>query len=103
MAKGAKSIGLTFLSLLFLASNVYAQANTALRVDGERIKSYIAHLSTNEMMGRQSMTPAYQAAAEWVAAQYEAWGLEPAGENGTYFQKRADQPGGDVVLPACRR
>ncbi|MFC1574774.1 M20/M25/M40 family metallo-hydrolase, partial [Gemmatimonadota bacterium] len=42
---------------------------------------------TDEMMGRQSMTPGYQAAAEWVAAQYEAWGLEPAGDNGTYFQR----------------
>jgi hypothetical protein len=56
-------------------------------VDGERIKGYIEALSTDEMMGRQSMTPGYQAAAEWVAAQYQAWGLEPAGDNGSYFQK----------------
>jgi hypothetical protein len=87
MRTGAKSIGITFLSLLILASNVFAQGNTQLKVDGDRIKSYIAYLSTDDFMGRQSMTPQYQKAAEWVAAQYEAWGLEPAGDDGTYFHK----------------
>lgn len=78
--------GLTVLALLMLAPQVSAQGGTELRVDGERIKSYIEYLSTDDFMGRKSCTPAYQRAAEWVAAQYEAWGLEPAGENGTYFQ-----------------
>lgn len=87
MREGAKSICLTLLSLLILVPSILAQDNTQLRVDGDRIKSYIEYLSTDEMMGRQSMTPGYQAAAEWVAAQYEAWGLEPAGDNGTYFQR----------------
>ena len=87
MCKGAKSICLAFLLSLILTPNVLAQGNTHLRVDGERIKEYIRYLSTDEMMGRQSMTPGYQAAAEWVAAQYEAWGLEPAGDDGTFFQQ----------------
>ena len=87
MRRGVASIGLTLVSVLAFVSSALAQGNTHLRVDGERIKSYIEFLSTDEMMGRQSMTPAYQKAAEWVAAQYEAWGLEPAGDNGTYFQK----------------
>ena len=68
---------LPMLTLLTLASGAFAQGKTQLKVDGERIKSYIEYLSTDEMMGRQSMTPGYQVAAEWVAAQYEAWGLEP--------------------------
>lgn len=87
MRKGAMQICLTMLSLLILVPNTLAQGNTQLKVDGERIRSYIEFLSTDEMMGRQSMTSGYQAAAEWVAAQYEAWGLEPAGDDGTYFQK----------------
>ncbi len=87
MRKGATSLCMTLLSLLILTPNVLAQGTTELRVDGERIKSYIEYLSTDGMAGRQSMTPGYQAAAEWVAAQYEAWGLEPAGDDGTYFQR----------------
>ena len=70
MRTGAKSIALTILSVVILASNLMAQGNTQLRVDGDRIKSYVAYLSTDEFMGRQTMTPQYQAAAEWVAAQY---------------------------------
>lgn len=87
MSKAATPICLALLSLLVLTPGLLAQGNTGLRVDGNRIKSYVAHLSTDEMMGRQTMTPSYQEAAEWVAAQYEAWGLEPAGEDGTYFQR----------------
>ena len=74
MRLGAKAMVLAFLSLLILSSGGLSQGNTHLRVDGDRIKSYIEYLSTDEMMGRQSMTPQFQQAAEWVAAQYEAWG-----------------------------
>jgi hypothetical protein len=87
MRKGATTVCLTLVSLLVLASNALAQGGTNLRVDGERTKGYIAYLSTDEFQGRQTMTPGYQRAAEWVAAQYEAWGLEPAGDDGTYFQR----------------
>ena len=93
MRKGLSLLCLTLFSLLGLTQAVLAQGSTQLRVDGERIKGYIEYLSTDEMMGRQSMTPGYQVAAEWVAAQYEAWGLEPAGDNGTYFQRVPIQRG----------
>jgi hypothetical protein len=38
------------------------------------------------MEGRDTGTAAYQRAAEYVAKRFEAAGLKPAGENGTYFQ-----------------
>jgi hypothetical protein len=87
MAKGSLFVGLALLPFTVAPAGVSAQGKTDLRVDGDRIKSYIEYLSTDEMRGRQSMTPGYQEAAEWVAAQYEAWGLEPAGDDGTYFQR----------------
>ena len=87
MTKGMLCLGLALLTLSAFPFEASAQGPTELRVDGNRIKSYIEYLSTDEMMGRQSMTPGYQEAAEWVAAQYEAWGLEPAGDDGTYFQR----------------
>jgi hypothetical protein len=55
--------------------------------DGERAKQYVVHLASNELEGRQSCTAGYREAAEWVAARFEAWGLKPAGEQGTYFQE----------------
>jgi len=87
MRTRATSIILTCLVGLAHYADAGAQANPRLRADGDRIKSYIESLSSDALMGRQSMTPGYQEAAEWVAAQYGAWGLEPAGDDGTYFQK----------------
>jgi hypothetical protein len=55
-------------------------------VDGARTKSYVAYLSSDAMEGRMTCTDGYRKAAEWVAANFKEWGLQPAGENGTYFQ-----------------
>jgi hypothetical protein len=43
-------------------------------------------LSNDGMEGRDTGTAAYQRAAEYVAARFKAAGLQPAGENGSYFQ-----------------
>jgi hypothetical protein len=63
-----------------------AQQATKYRVDGDRTKSYIQYLCTDQMLGRQSCTETFRQAAEWVAARFKEWGLQPAGENGTYLQ-----------------
>jgi hypothetical protein len=63
-----------------------AQQATKYRVDGVRAKSYIQYLCTDQMLGRQSCTETFRQAAEWGAARFKEWGLQPAGENGTYFQ-----------------
>jgi hypothetical protein len=43
-------------------------------------------LSNDSMEGRDTGSAAYQRAAEYVANRFKAAGLEPAGENGGYFQ-----------------
>jgi hypothetical protein len=43
-------------------------------------------LSNDSMEGRDTGSAAYQRAAEMVAARFKAAGLQPAGENGSYFQ-----------------
>ena len=40
----------------------------------------------DSMQGREAGTPGHQKATEYLAAQAQAAGLLPAGENGTYFQ-----------------
>jgi len=44
-------------------------------------------LSGDSMEGRDTGSPAYQRAAEYVARRFAAAGLKPAGENGSYFQR----------------
>src|SRR3954465_15114602 len=43
-------------------------------------------LSGDGMEGRDTGSPAYQRAAEYVAKRFEAAGLKAAGESGSYFQ-----------------
>ena len=68
-----------------LALPVFAEP-TKIKVDGAVIKGYITHLSSDASQGRRTLTPGYEKAADWAAAKFKEWGLEPAGENGTYFQ-----------------
>ena len=44
-------------------------------------------LSNDSMKGRDTGTEDYQRAAELVAAHFKADGLQPAGDNGTFFQR----------------
>jgi len=60
---------------------------TKIKVDGNLIKGYITHLASDALQGRRTFTPGYEKAADWAAAKFKEWGLKPAGENGTYFQR----------------
>ena len=53
----------------------------------DRIKAHMAYLASDELMGREAGTEGYDMAAQYVADQFEALGLKPAGDNGTYFQE----------------
>src|ERR1700678_3818538 len=44
-------------------------------------------LSNDSMEGRDTGTEAYERAAKYVADQFAAAGLKPAGDNGTFFQR----------------
>ena len=44
-------------------------------------------LSNDQMEGRDTGTEAYERAARYVADQFKAAGLKPAGDDGTYFQR----------------
>jgi hypothetical protein len=44
-------------------------------------------LSNDSMEGRDTGTEAYERAAKYVAEQFKAAGLKPAGDNGTFFQR----------------
>ena len=82
-----KFILLFVLSTLLTPFWCTAQDAPPLKVDGNLAKQYIAQLSSDAMQGRASGTDGYRQAAEWVAAKFQEWGLQPAGEDGTYFQK----------------
>ncbi len=54
--------------------------------DPQAAMAEIERLCARELAGREAGTPAGRQAAEYIAGRFEALGLEPAGDGGTYFQ-----------------
>jgi hypothetical protein len=52
----------------------------------EAIRAGMRFLADDALEGRGTGTRGYEIAAKYMASQFEAIGLQPAGENGTYFQ-----------------
>jgi membrane dipeptidase len=57
------------------------------RADGRKAYAHVQFLAANDFKGRKSGTPEYRRAAEYVAAEMKKAGLEPGGDNGTWFQE----------------
>ena len=52
-----------------------------------RIEADVRYLADDALEGRETGTPGFDLAADHVARRYRELGLEPAGDNGTYFQR----------------
>ncbi len=57
------------------------------KVDAAKIREYVKKLAGDEFEGRGTGQKGGDAAAEWIAKQFEAFGLNPAGDKGTFFQE----------------
>jgi Zn-dependent M28 family amino/carboxypeptidase len=67
-------------------------------IDAERIRAHVRFLADDLLEGRGTGTRGSELAANYMATQFALYGLKPAGDNGTYFQKVAF--GGVHTLPA---
>src|ERR1017187_2711768 len=56
-------------------------------IDAEKIRANVRFLSLDLLEGRGPGTRGAELAAEYIATQFALDGLEPAGDNGTYFQR----------------
>ncbi|MGD9020574.1 MAG: M28 family peptidase [Lysobacterales bacterium] len=63
-----------------------ALATLAPVFNAERMKADVLKLASGEMQGRVPGSGGHEASAEYIAAQFEAAGLQPAGDDGTWFQ-----------------
>ena len=88
-------VGLVFLLSLgafFLAEadgqKAKAPAQAApVKPDGRKAMEHLNILGSDDFQGRLSGTPEYRRAAEYVAAKFKESGLQPAGDNGGWFQE----------------
>ena len=76
---------LSILLIFLLLSPIVAQ-KIDIRVDGQKILDYITYMADDKYLGRKPNTPEFDILHDWVVEKYKKWGLEPAGEKGTFFQ-----------------
>jgi Zn-dependent M28 family amino/carboxypeptidase len=55
-------------------------------IDAEKIRATVKYLADDKLEGRGTGQKGGDLAADWIAEQFKSYGLQPAGDNGTYFQ-----------------
>lgn len=86
LIKTSKMIRYTILTLSFLYLNlsfVSAQTNKAM----QQIKTDVVYLASDYLEGRETGLKGEQRAAEYIAWRFEAIGLEPKGDQGSWFNE----------------
>src|SRR3989441_5372506 len=76
----------TVAMLAFATTTVAAQRSSSIPVDTAAMDAHLRFLASDLLEGRAPATRGGRLAAEYIAAQFQALGLEPAGANGSYFQ-----------------
>ena len=66
---------------------INAEITKALPDDQAAMKAHVIFLASDAMRGREAGSPEYDIAAEYVASQFYAAGLRPAGDDGGYLQQ----------------
>jgi Zn-dependent M28 family amino/carboxypeptidase len=64
-----------------------AAQQAAQRIDPERIRAAVKYLADDRLEGRGPGTAGDHLAAKYLSQQFAAYGLTPAGDNGSWYQK----------------
>lgn len=57
--------------------------------DANALRSHLEFLASDALEGRDTGSRGHEIAAQYIAARFKALGLEPAGDDGTYYQRIA--------------
>jgi hypothetical protein len=83
------------LSVLMFTASVFGQSPAKLppppspsvdAITAPELRAHVSWLASDELEGRGTGTPSIDLAAEYIAREFKRYGLEPAGDNGSYFQ-----------------
>ncbi|HEY6347860.1 MAG TPA: M28 family metallopeptidase [Candidatus Angelobacter sp.] len=72
---------------LLAQSGLPASAQQAMNgIDSEKIRATVKYLSDDVLQGRGTGQKGGDMAADWIAQQFKSYGVQPAGDNGSFFQ-----------------
>lgn len=74
------------LVAILLASSLFAQTKSP-HITVDELRAHVRYLASDELEGRRAGTEGAKKAAEYIASEFKAYGLRPAGDNGSYLQK----------------
>ncbi|HKD14340.1 MAG TPA: M28 family metallopeptidase [Candidatus Angelobacter sp.] len=81
--------------LILIGAALFAQNNNGLpasaqqamnSIDSEKIRATVKYLSDDSLQGRGTGQKGGDMAADWIAQQFKSYGLQPAGDNNSFFQ-----------------
>jgi len=85
MRKRPRVAVLLFLLLVFSG---FASGSLPLQeLSTDRYMQHVSFLASDDLKGRGNGSAELERAAEYIAAQFRSYGLQPAGDKGSYFQK----------------
>jgi len=64
-----------------------AKKNGRQLIDAKELQQWLTYFSSDEMEGRNTFTEGLGLAASYIADQLKSWGVRPAGDSGSYFQR----------------
>jgi Zn-dependent M28 family amino/carboxypeptidase len=73
--------------LLIACQSEQVQKTAEISADASRIESHVRFLSDDLLEGRDTGARGHEIASLYIAAEFEKYGLTPAGDNGTYMQR----------------
>ncbi|MGN8226677.1 M20/M25/M40 family metallo-hydrolase [Gracilimonas sp. BCB1] len=83
-----KYSSILLLAVLFVSCTTAEKEKiTTPEISDADVKTHITFLAADEMRGREAGTPEEAAAANYIADLFRSYGLDPAGDDGTYFQE----------------
>src|SRR5689334_24321687 len=69
-----------------ISAQTHHATSTRSAISADDLRTRLFLIADDSMMGRQPGEAGNYKTAEYVAGEFKRLGLEPAGENGTYFQ-----------------
>lgn len=82
----AVSFALIFTSCSTRESIAPPPPSSSPDITADEVRYHVSYLASDELEGRGTGTAGNDRAADYLAREFERYGLEPAGENGSYFQ-----------------
>ncbi len=99
MRKFILSLSLIAAAIAAIGQNYPDEVTKAAHsISSHELMRHVEEMCLPKYQGRGAGSPGYDSIANWVANNLQQWGLKPAGDNGTYFQKFS-QPYTHVFTP----